>query len=542
MAGSAEAQVNPGSFRSVGFSPQYASATGCAWAKAHATSHRAGILAVVLAAVALLANFASAGPLDEMSLDRWKKLREAERYQLNIAEKYFRENNFKVALTEYEKFLTLHEKSEGAPFAQYKWSLCQVQLKKLNTAVKEGFQSVIDYWPDSPESLAAAYSIARAYKDMGDVKQAKKAYGTVLAKHGGHLVAVLSRVDLAEIARIEGDEKRRVALWQELVFQTDRKDGAEPYCQQAAVNLAAWQFAKASFPEGLKALATNYTPEQLPYYISYYANGPLQTLTNMAETKAGGEKLADEAAEYIRKQIPADRQDEAKKTYARQCGFYMADLYWASKRPEKCREIYEQQLKELGPADDTLGRLAGWYKSMNRREEARKTYGQFAKVHDGQGQIAYMFREERRYPEAVTLYRELIQADTKNANLWQGELAHALREGGQYKEAIGAYRLWDNSPNNLWHMAGCHRALKEHKEAVGLYQQILATEKSWAPQAQLQVGYTYEEAGEKEAAIKSLQLVCKRYPKTGEASQAHAHLQNQYKINQTFGGDAGKDE
>ena len=39
--------------------------------------------------------------IDEMSLDRWAKLREVERYQLNIAEKYFKEKKYEVALSEY---------------------------------------------------------------------------------------------------------------------------------------------------------------------------------------------------------------------------------------------------------------------------------------------------------------------------------------------------------------------------------------------------------------------------------------------------------
>ena len=34
---------------------------------------------------------AFAGPFDEMSLERWGKLREVERYQLNIAEKYYKD-------------------------------------------------------------------------------------------------------------------------------------------------------------------------------------------------------------------------------------------------------------------------------------------------------------------------------------------------------------------------------------------------------------------------------------------------------------------
>src|SRR4051812_47352050 len=80
---------------------------------------------------------APAGPLDEMSLDRWARLREVERYQLNVAEKYFREKQWKVAADEYEKFLKLYERSVGAPYAQLKWSLCQVNLRNLNTAIKD---------------------------------------------------------------------------------------------------------------------------------------------------------------------------------------------------------------------------------------------------------------------------------------------------------------------------------------------------------------------------------------------------------------------
>ena len=35
--------------------------------------------------------------LDEMSLERWAKLREVQRHQIQIAEKYYREKNWKVA-------------------------------------------------------------------------------------------------------------------------------------------------------------------------------------------------------------------------------------------------------------------------------------------------------------------------------------------------------------------------------------------------------------------------------------------------------------
>ena len=122
-------------------------------------------MALVVLAAAITPS-ASAARLDQMSLDRWKKLREVERYQLKIAEKYFGEKKWKVALAEYEKYLTLYEDSEAAPYSQLKWSLCQRELRKLNTAIKEGFQSVLDYWPESPEPTASMYFIGQPYKNI----------------------------------------------------------------------------------------------------------------------------------------------------------------------------------------------------------------------------------------------------------------------------------------------------------------------------------------------------------------------------------------
>ncbi len=56
--------------------------------------------------------------------------------------------------------------------------------------------------------------------------------------------------------------------------------------------------------------------------------------------------------------------------------------------------------------------------------------------------------------------------------------------------------------------------------------------------ALLEIARTYEEAKQQESAIKAFQQVCKRFPKSAEASLAHAHLQDVYKINATLGGAA----
>jgi len=527
---------------------------------------------VFLAAVVPLA----AGPLDEMSLERWAKLREAERYQLNIAEKYYREQQWKVAVTEYEKFLTLYEKSEGAPYAQLKWSNCQVQLRKHNTAIKDGYKSVIDYWPDSPEAVVAAYLIGKTSRDMGELKAARKAYETVVAKYPRHLVAVLARTDLAEIARSENDMDRCVALWKELTYEVDRKGDAGPYCVPASQELARFYFHSGDFAEGQKALATSFK-DNFPYYLREHHHGRLlhilgELSASMDEkVKQRGIRLADAAVAWLRSQAPTDLKEENSRTRARQYWTFMGEVQQAARRPDKQREIYDQMLQVFGPEDQVLGLIAQWHKDQKKWDEARKIYFRFTNAVEGQSQIAYSYREERKYDQAVdtyrklalqdakesakwlalaaysyreagkpdqaiTVYRELIGSDVKNAPAYHWEIAMTLYHAGRWKEAIAAFRGTERFPENYQHMAMCNRQLKQYDEAILLYRQIVAAKPEWASWALLQVGYTQEEAGKKEPAIKTFQQVCDRFPKSAEASTAHVHLNNKYKINVTLGG------
>ncbi len=518
-----------------------------------------------------------AAPLDQLPLERWAKLREAERYQMQVAEKYFREQNWKIALAEYEKFLSLYEKSEGAPYAQLKWSQCQVQLRKLNTAIKDGFQSVVDYWPESPEAIACSYYIARTYKDMGETKKAKQAYTNVVTKHKSHLAGVLARMDLLDIARLEGDEKKRIALWRELTYDIKRDPESTNVCADASRQLAVHYFYAGSFDEGQKALATTYPPEQLPYHAMFYARGPIAELVAKPETKALGDKVADAGVAFMKGLAPTDLSMAANKAKARECWFYVADLEGAAKRSDKVPPVYEQIIKTFGVDDEILGRLAAFYKSDVRRDEARKVYGQYKDPIEGQSQIAYSYREEQKWEpaiaiyrtlstqdqkmphrwkgemalvfryaskcdDAVTAYRQLMTEDAERASQWEWEIGCTYRDFGRWQEAIKAFRDTENFPEAYKQMAGCHRQLKEFKEAIGLYYQVIGSDPPSAPWALLQVGYTQEQAGDKEKAIRALQQVCAKYSKTGHASEAHAYLQDKFKINATLGGDTAEAE
>jgi tetratricopeptide (TPR) repeat protein len=146
-----------------------------------------------------------------------------------------------------------------------------------------------------------------------------------------------------------------------------------------------------------------------------------------------------------------------------------------------------------------------------------------------------MSLEDGKIEEAIGIYRKLIEIDGDNSGEYLWAIAACYEKQSDWKKAIACYRQVDRFPANYFAIAKCHRQLGEQKEAIVLYNQIKVVEKS-APEASLQIGFTYEEAKDKEKAIRTFQLTCKRYPKSGQASKAHSHLQNKYNINVTLGG------
>jgi len=528
--------------------------------------------------VALWANIAWAGPLDEMALDRWAKLKEAERYQLNVAEKYWREKKYKVAGDEYEKFLKLYENSEGAPFAQLKWAHCQVEQRKLNAAIKDGYQTLLDYFPDSPEAPLAAMLIGRTQRAAGDIKLAKKAYSKAITTYPKHLAAVLSRADLADIAEQEKDTPTRMALLQELTFNVERKGPTIEPCTHAARDLTQLAFTTGNFEEGMKALETTTKKEDsLPAALMHEQIGRLpiiisQLTGSMDEaTRKLGTKLADAAAGWLKTQAVEGLADEKRRAKAIDTWYKVAEVRRAARQPEEQKKVYEEMSAAL-PGDDTLlGALAQWHKENKQADAARAIYGKFKDVAEGQHQIAHSYSEEKLYDKSGDLYRKLALSDTKNAPRWSGASAQAYRLGGKpdeaikiyqellqtdtarageyhfqiaetlyyanrWKEAITAYRGTDRFPHNYQHMAMANRQLKQFDEAIALYRQIMAASEPTASWALYQIGVTQEQAGKTEDAIKSFKQVCDRFPKSQEGSQAHAHLNQKYKITVTLGG------
>ncbi|NND99020.1 MAG: tetratricopeptide repeat protein [Pirellulaceae bacterium] len=513
--------------------------------------------------------------IDEMSLDRWAKLREVERHQMQVAEKYYRESNWKVAAAEYDKYLSLYETSDAASYALLRWSICNVRMRKQNTAIDDGFRSVIDYWPDSEDAIAASYYIGKTYKDIGQISKAKPALKEVADKHPLLNAGVFAMVALAEIADAEKDDEAKVEIWRTMTFKALRYRHTARVCAQAAERLAAHQFMAGEFDEAVRAVETLHQPDQVPGEVARRGIDAVRRLAASNDTQGKSRALATQLVGYLREQEPSDTSSETDQEKAKQLAFSIADVYRAANDDANTIKTFASIERRFGADDALRGKMAAWYRANKKYDEARQQYKKFENRPAGLEQIAAMYREEknlesaittynqlvsvdaensakwqssaawtyrefRKYEQAIAIYQELLTTDVANSDKWLWEIASTYRDASKWKEAIGFFRQSDRFPSNYQEMARCHRRLKQYDEAIILYNQIAGGHKSTAPWALLQIGYTEEEANRKEKAISSFKKVCKLFPKDRYASVAHAHLQNKYKLSVTLGG--AKDE
>lgn len=486
------------------------------------------LLSILLAI--LLAPLSHAlSPLEQIAVPTFESMREVERYQIRIAEKHYTNKEYKTALAEYEKFLTLYESSPGAPYAQLMWSHTMMHLKKPKTALREGFQSVIDYWPDSREAVIAAYCIADAYRTMGEVKSAQQAFRFLIKEYPEEDIAIRSRNDLLHYARLHKDEKEILTLLNDLTYTVKRTDASKESCVAASRELAEIHFFAQRLPDGKKALATSYTGTVLFDNVYAMSEKTVGHLLKDAATKPAAIKLADQLLATLREEAIARPEIEKDLLYR------AASLNGTLARPAETWKIYEQIATKFGKDDALLGKMAAWFKARKKPEEARRIYAEFENQVSGLKNIAAMDLEEGKIKEAMEVFRKLIEIDGDHADDYLWSIAGCYEKLSELKNAISTYRQTDRFPANYFAMASCHRRLREHSEALVLYNQCKVVDKS-APEATLQIAFTYEEAKDKEKAIRTFQLTCKRYPKSAQASKAHSHLQNKYNINVTLGG------
>lgn len=512
------------------------------------------------------------GPMERIEIETFAELREVERYQLQVAERHYLDGEHAVARDEYDKFLTLYESSPAAPYALLMWGHCQIRLRHVNTAIREGFQLVIDYWPDSREARMAAFLIGESYVAIGETGPGAAAFRKVIEEYPDHHLAVRSKLALLDLADVAGDQ-RQIDHWlEQLTFHTERTEAAQSACVAASRRLASRRIERGDLAGGREALATSYELPEEVLQLHEIATGIVrqQARNDDDALRQLGVALAAAMLTLLEELLPEDLTSEGATPFARDLLVRMAAVHDAAGEREQIRETWLRMGRLLGEDDGVRARLAGWHKANNQRPEARRIYASYDNAVNGRRELVAMDREDSLWDEAIAGYRqlitidegrtveylrgiagchqaagrsdetvatyqELIQADPDNATDYHWSIAEVYEGAGRLREAIQAFRLADRFPQNYFRMAACHRRLEQWQEALTLYQQIKAAGES-IPEADLQTAFTLEQAGRREQALRAFQLTCHSHPRTQQASRAHAHVQEHYNISITLGG------
>ena len=133
-------------------------------------------------------------------------------------------------------------------------------------------------------------------------------------------------------------------------------------------------------------------------------------------------------------------------------------------------------------------------------------------------------RDKSDIPDGLALATELqtVPETAKEAFSIGGNL---LQWSGKYEEAIKAYQQSESPPQTLFWTAECLAKLGKLEPAVSQLREVENFFKDRAPEAALAVAYLQRDAGIKEKYVRSLRGVLKKYPKSGESSQAHQRLE-----------------
>jgi len=141
----------------------------------------------------------------------------------------------------------------------------------------------------------------------------------------------------------------------------------------------------------------------------------------------------------------------------------------------------------------------------------------------------YLARSHRNKPnmeKALAEIPELRQSPKYAGQQLSWDEGRLLQGLGRYQEAIKAYRSSNRQPDSTWAVAECLKSMRQYPEAIKSLREIESVGGNVASRASLEIAKVYRAAGDKAREVDQLRIVLKRYPKSGESSEAHRILEN----------------
>ncbi len=133
-----------------------------------------------------------------------------------------------------------------------------------------------------------------------------------------------------------------------------------------------------------------------------------------------------------------------------------------------------------------------------------------------------------------------LQKSPKYAEGLTWDKATLLQNLGRHDEAIQAFRAANRQPDSTWEITNSLIALKQYDQAIKTVRELESVGGATASKASLRVADVYKIAGDKGKEVTQLRSVLRKYPKSGESSEAHNRLES-YGVALT-GGEAEAEE
>lgn len=449
---------------------------------------------LAISALPLLSLLPSTG--EHLDLDRFKQLREEERYAYQLAERAYQSGNMELALNEFDKFLRLYPNISAASFAQFMMGVCYQQHRHVYTAIKE-YQKVVDYYPDSPEGPKAQWAIALGYERIGEPERAPAGYQKLIDAYPKHSLAAQALWTLSELHLTEG--KPDIALQQRkrIVLEFE----GHPLYRQAVDWLVVRYALEEKDPVAAREMSWRVrSKEDTEFYMAGLYRGRGKELR-------AGDKLK-EGNEYLQRALEIYRNFGINfpKEYDRviHCEFLVADCYLDMDKPQDAVKQYQEFPKRFPKEREKIVEseflVVGCYLRMGKHEEAVKWLQEFPNRNPW---------ATRHFPSClkkiIEIYKSLEIEDLVRQwyalylHKWPGddgtrmEFGHYLEKPvGAWDEARSQYRKMENKFNGQWEVAASFHRQKKAEEAVKAYEDVLNSDFGRISIAYYQIGQVHQ--------------------------------------------------
>lgn len=487
---------------------------------------------LLMAALVLAA--AAGTAFARLDIERYRALREAERYQIDVADKLEQKRAWKDALAEYEKFINLYVDSAAAPYAQYMISLCDENLNQVNVAVKE-YKAVLTYFPDSPEAPLAAFALGRCYGRSGEMEMAAQQYLQTATRYREHAIAGNALWEASGIYLNRDLYEKAVELRRTLVDAYPKSERF-PDAVDWLVDHYLFRAGDVSAARAVNRLRRS--PVEAECHMAQRCYDRAWRLYQREGKKEEGTKGFDQAVALMQgvvQQFPGD-----KPRVLEALGL-IAQSYRYSDRPDAATTAFERLMKEFPDQDNWREHYARSLEERGQWPQARLEFTRFQDKARGAFQAAESWHRQRKVAEAEEAYLRVIQEYPAQAKISLYRIGDLHRHvSHDYEKAINAYRQSEYSPpQHLFRIGESFSAMKNYTMAIQTYQEIIGFFESSAPEALWRIGLCYEDRKEPkdvENAIASFKRICDLYPGSGASSNAHQRLESKYKIPYTGGG------